>query len=426
MNKNKLIVYATLAGGEMIKLNRKFKIPYDEYLYRQIREKAVDSGKIWSEIVHCENANNQQNTEREIYKITQKMNRSHSLHSQSVQAVAQNYFAVRKATKEKIKNGDTKVKHPWKEKKFYKIPYKKKGMEIQKNTIFLKHYEYEVDVRNPDKKPRRLQDYIEIPNKAREDISNISYAEIVYCNGNYYFHYVKEIKEKEPNKLFKPAGCDLGEIHCIAVASEDKALVISGRAIRALQQYRNKELAELSRKMSRCTKDSIKWLKYKRAFNKVKLIIRQRVDDLVHKATKMAVDFLIKENVSHIVIGDPKGIEKGTKWDPSKRVKVNKKRRQPLSQWLYGEFKYKLEYKCKLNGIQVYFVSEEYTSRDCPFCKGRHYTENRIYICPNAKKEIHRDVNGAQNICRKKYPLQVRQLEVIHKQPVWYKKYLPM
>ena len=64
---------------------------------------------------------------------------------------------------------------------------------------------------------------------------------------------------KFPKKIlssyaFKVAGGDLGEIHAVTVATEDKALVVSGRAMRSISQFRAKALADLSKKMSRCKK----------------------------------------------------------------------------------------------------------------------------------------------------------------------------
>ncbi|AZV44492.1 transposase [Peribacillus asahii] len=52
------------------------------------------------------------------------------------------------------------------------------------------------------------------------------------------------------------AGGDLGEIHAVTVATEDRALVLSGRAMRSISQFRAKALADLSKKMSRCKKGS--------------------------------------------------------------------------------------------------------------------------------------------------------------------------
>ncbi|MGG1689443.1 transposase [Heyndrickxia ginsengihumi] len=435
-----------------MKLTHKFKIPYDIDLYNKLKTKRLEAGKVWSDIVLYGNEYyrifknwiSKSDLEKitsqrvwsdivlygnEYYRIfkhripmsdLEKVSSQikYELHSQTVQAIVAKYDTAREITRKKQMSGDTNAKYPWKEKKYYTLPYKQAGMIVSEQTVVLKHYRYEMDFKR--NKMKRINDYIEIPNLAQEDISNISYAEIAYKNGFYWFHYGISVQKKEPFRVFKPAGCDLGEIHSLAIATEDKALIISGRAIRAIKQYRDKVLAELSKEMSRLKKGSRKWEKYNRASQEVKAKCRQQIDYLIHKSTKMVIDFLIKENVSDLVIGDPMGIEKGTKSDPEKRVK--KVRRQQLSKWSYGEFKKILKYKCELKGIKVHFVSENFTSQDCPFCDGRHIVNGRRFICNVTNSEIHRDVNGAQNICRKKFELAVKSVDVLFKQPMWLRK----
>ncbi|MFK4996919.1 zinc ribbon domain-containing protein [Bacillus sp. N9] len=70
-------------------------------------------------------------------------------------------------------------------------------------------------------------------------------------------------------------------------------------------------------------------------------------------------------------------------------------------------------------------TEESYTSQDCPFCNGRHQADGRNFICSVHKAEIHRDVNGAQNIARKLHSMEVHSnISVVYKQPVWYKRFL--
>ncbi|MGC4379206.1 transposase [Fictibacillus sp. Mic-4] len=124
-------------------------------------------------------------------------------------------------------------------------------------------------------------------------------------------------------------------------------------------------------------------------------------------------------------MGRVSGIEKNTKKDKKKKSKTTKVRRQQLSLWNQGKIKQKLTYKAELKGIKVEETEESYTSQTCPFCHGRHKTNGRQFKCSVRQTEIHRDVNGAQNIVRKKYPMEVNsQLEVVFKQPVWYKRYV--
>ncbi|MFB5284931.1 zinc ribbon domain-containing protein [Peribacillus sp. Hz7] len=87
--------------------------------------------------------------------------------------------------------------------------------------------------------------------------------------------------------------------------------------------------------------------------------------------------------------------------------------------------KQKLTYKAALMGIKVEETEESYTSQDCPFCNGRHQVKGRHFICSVHKTEIHRDVNEAQNIARKKHTMAVQPLHsVLFKQPIWYKRFL--
>ena len=109
------------------------------------------------------------------------------------------------------------------------------------------------------------------------------------------------------------AGGDLGEIHAITVATEDKALLLSGRAIRSISQFRAKTLADLSKKMSRCKKGSRQWKKYKKARVRIRQKTKNLLKELEHKTTKEVVSFLEKENVTTLVIGNVSGIEKNTK-----------------------------------------------------------------------------------------------------------------
>src|SRR5699024_7141171 len=84
-----------------------------------------------------------------------------------------------------------------------------------------------------------------IPNRAEESIET-NYAEIVWRNHAYWFCYSIDVPEKDISSYpFKVAGADLGEIHAVTAATEDKALLVSGRSIRSISQYRTKMLADL-------------------------------------------------------------------------------------------------------------------------------------------------------------------------------------
>ncbi|WP_245644926.1 hypothetical protein [Peribacillus loiseleuriae] len=146
-------------------------------------------------------------------------------------------------------------------------------MEISNEAIKIKKVEYELRLstlltkkKNWNEKVPKKNKFATIPNLSKEDWKNCNYAEIVWRNGVYWFCYSVSVPEKDTSSYaFKAAGGELDEIHSATVATEDQALLISGRAMRSISHFRAKVLADLSKKMSRCKKGSRQWKKYRQA-----------------------------------------------------------------------------------------------------------------------------------------------------------------
>lgn len=412
-----------------------FRIPYDEYLYEELRMMQREAASVWNDIVREATSyyfsRKKWLSKTEIQAVRKQ---TYQLHSQTVQAIADKYAANRETIRQ-LRKTDKKAKYPWRRKYYYCIPLKKASMDITEDTITIKKASYGFSLpelvtkkkkKNWNETFPKKNSSVSIPNLSEEPLDACNYAEIVWRNGAYWFCYTIQVPERNRSSLDKKvAGADLGEIHAVTVATEDKDLLVSGRAIRSISQFRVKVLAELSKKMSRCKKGSRQWKRYKQARNRIRQTSKNQLEELEHKTTKEVVSFLVEEQVTHFVIGNVSGIEKGTKQNEQKKRKNNKVRRQQLSLWNQGKIKQKLTYKAMLMGIEVEETEESYTSQDCPFCKGRHQANGRHFICSVHKTEIHRDVNGAQNIARKKHQMAVQPLDsVTFKQPVWYKRFL--
>ncbi|MFB5281833.1 RNA-guided endonuclease InsQ/TnpB family protein [Peribacillus sp. Hz7] len=412
-----------------------FRIPYEEYLYEELRMMQREAASVWNDIVR----------EATSYYVSRKKwlskteiqfvrKQTYQLHSQTVQAIADKYEANRETIRQ-LRKTDKKAKYPWRRKYYYCIPLKKASMDITKDTISIKKASYGFSLpewltkkkkKNWNEKFPKKNEAILLPNLSEEPLDECNYAEIVWRDSAYWFCYTVQVPERDVSSFDKKvAGADLGEIHAVAVATENKALLVSGRAMRSISQFRAKVLAELSKKMSRCKKGSNQWKKYKQAKYRIRQTSKNQLKELEHKTTKEVVSFLVEEQVTHFVIGHVSGIEKWTKKNEKKKQKTSKVRRQQLSLWNQGKMKQKLTYKAALMGIKVEETEESYTSQDCPFCNGRHQAKGRHFICSVHKTEIHRDVNGAQNIARKKHTMAVQPLHsVLFKQPIWYKRFL--
>src|SRR3954471_13208242 len=241
-----------------------FQIPYDPNLYQELRMMQREAASVWNDIVReatsyyftCK----KWLSKTEIQAIRKQ---TYNLHSQTVQAIADKYDANRETIRQ-LRKTDKKAKYPWRKKFYYCIPLKKASMDISTDTITIKKAEYGFQLsdlltkkkkKNWNEKFPKKNGAVVIPNRSEENLDECNYAEIVWRNGAYWFCYSIQVPQKNISSYdCKVAGGDLGEIHAVAVATEDKALVVSGRAMRSISQFRVKTLADLSKKMSRCKK----------------------------------------------------------------------------------------------------------------------------------------------------------------------------
>jgi putative transposase len=172
--------------------------------------------------------------------------------------------------------------------------------------------------------------------------------------------------EPEVNHHVFTASVDLGEIHAISSVSENnEGMMITGRKLRSIKRFRNKKLAELKRKMSKCKKGSRQWRKYNRAKRYIQSKTKAQSTDTLHKISRKFADWCIKQKVKHVVVGDVEGVQRNTR--KKRRKTVNEK----LSQWQFGQLLKYLEYKLQVKGITLEKVNEAYSSQTCPVCTRR-------------------------------------------------------
>ncbi len=123
-------------------------------------------------------------------------------------------------------------------------------------------------------------------------------------NRGFELHVCVEIPQAEAAPGRVQSTVDLGEIHLAAVTTNTgKALIVTGRGIRSLKRQRSKQLGQLTKKQSRCTKHSQRWKRLQRAKSKVCRRAERRVRDLRHKATRQVIDFCIKQEVGTLFEG---------------------------------------------------------------------------------------------------------------------------
>ncbi|MCG7337660.1 transposase, partial [Sporosarcina sp. ACRSM] len=197
-------------------------------------------------------------------------------------------------------------------------------------------------------------------------------------------------KVKE-NTFANRSAIDVGEIHTIAAVVENgENIIITGRKIRSIHRLRNKKLAELQRKMSKCIKGSKQWKRYNRAKRYVLSKSDKQLQDALHKTTKQFVDWCIENEVKEVAFGDVDGVQRNT----SRRKKKKVRRRttnQKLSNWAFGKVYAYLEYKLEAEDMKIDKHDESDTTQQCPCCPKKRKVSSRIYTCPCGYAN-HRDI----------------------------------
>lgn len=202
----------------------------------------------------------------EIQKRTKKCV---NLHSKGIHHVAHKYLHARdamwKSRKAKHENS-SKVELPYKQKKYFVTGWDYQSIVIDKKKHLIK-------LSKPDtftNGKRNLR--IPVKCKAKFIPDNIVEIELIYKNKLYLAIKYKELNMYKQIESNNKASIDLGEIHSItSIDNNGNAIIITGRKIRETKQLRNKELAKLKSRRSKCTKGSKQYKKYSKAINNLKI-----------------------------------------------------------------------------------------------------------------------------------------------------------
>ncbi|MGI5514852.1 zinc ribbon domain-containing protein [Streptomyces sp. CA-106131] len=189
-----------------------------------------------------------------------------------------------------------------------------------------------------------------------------------------------------------------------------KVLVVNGRQGRSAKRYRNKVVARLTSRMSRCKNGSRKHRRLVAAKKQVEAKTERRLHDFDHQVCAKAEQFTREvhetwtehhQEISgpatvvgvRLVAGDVRGIEQNT----NKKRRASRSTRQQLSQWSRGRQEDFLQYK---TGLRLEHISEAHSSQTCPRCNTRTKVRGREYVCKNESCgfRCHRDAVGGVNI----------------------------
>ena len=210
---------------------------------------------------------------------------------------------------------------------------------------------------------------------------------------------IKAVPQMEDNGRY--AGIDIGVDNLLTMATNTGAapLIVNGRIPKSVNQFYNKELAYWK---SVCMMTSGRYSSART--NRLTARRNRRIDDYMHKASRLIVEECVRQGISTIVIG------KNKEWKQESRL--SKRANQHFVQLPFARLIQMIEYKAKEKGIAVVLTEESYTSGTSFLdgekpVKGNYEKSRRIrrgLFRANDNRLINADVNGAFQILRKVFP----------------------
>ena len=238
----------------------------------------------------------------------------------------------------------------------------------------------------------------------KKDIRNVSFNQ---CYGKIKVIISYEKKEEEPiiNNSF--IGIDIGIDNLASITSNDKnfSYIVKGTPLKSMNQYYNKKKAQIQSELEKCNKK-----KFSRKLERLTNKRNMKIKNYLHNASRKIINLCKSQNIGNIVIGHNKG------W--KQEVNIGKKNNQNFVSIPFNMFIQQLEYKGKMEGINVVITEESYTSKTDHFVKEpmKHLDERkgkrikRGLFKSSIGKVLNADINGAIGIMRKVYAISDAQL----------------
>lgn len=212
----------------------------------------------------------------------------------------------------------------------------------------------------------------------------------------WYLIVIYNKQELEPVNNTNIMAIDLGLNNLATLTFKDgnEAYVFCGKKLKGINAFVNKKIAYYQGiEMNKCGSDKFKNTKM---INSLRRYRNDYVNDYLHKVSKNIIDKAINHKVKKIIIGKIKGIKQDMNYNKS-FVQIPVQRLTEL-----------IKYKAELQGIEVKFREESYTSGCSAFdleqINKKHYDKTRRVVRGLFKSSlglVNSDVNGSLNILRK-------------------------
>lgn len=241
--------------------------------------------------------------------------------------------------------------------------------------------------------------YIELSKtniKIKTKVKDVKQVRIVPRNNFIVVEVLYYAKSKLHDKSKETyCGVDFGLNNLITCSfKNDSPLIMNGKPLKSINWHYNKEKARLQSLLNKGKKTSKK-------IQNITLKRNNRINDYLHKTTKIFVNYLVSKEINNVVIGYNK---EWKQW-----INIGRVNNQNFVGIPYYKLLNMLTYKCEMEGISVIVTEESYTSK-CSFLDDEDICKHEEYVGKRIKRGLFRasdgsiinaDVNGALNILKK-------------------------
>jgi putative transposase len=204
--------------------------------------------------------------------------------------------------------------------------------------------------------------------------------------------YEKEVKKVKGLKRRLYVGLDMGVNNLTTLVTNSakiEPMLVNGRIIKSMNQFYNKEMARLRSFVGNGSSKHMRLFVFKND---------KKIEDYLHKASRLVINYCIKNKIGNIVIG------KNKEWKQESNMGViNNQKFQRIP---HARFIKMIQYKAEEVGINVILTEESYTSK-CDALGLESIEKHETYlgkrVCrglfkSSIGKYINADINGALNI----------------------------
>jgi len=322
------------------------------------------------------------------------------LHSQSSQRVLEELAEAFNSWYGKRKSDNRANPPGYRKKNYYDDDGNRVHEEHPRSTVTWKQNGIKHDTKNNrvrlskganHKEHPKAWEYILVEYETRPGVTveNVQQVRAVYdkAKQRWELHLVCKDEIETPTAPGnETAGVDLGICNFAAVAySTEEADLYPGNRLKQDGYYFPKEIAKCDDSGGQeATRLHSKW--------------SERRTHFFHSLAKHIVERCVEQEVGRINFGELAGVREDGNGESKNWGKHGN---LDLHGWAFDRFSNILEYKAKVEGIEVVEVDERDTSKTCCVCgteDENQRVERGLYVCEGHADAFNADVNGAENI----------------------------